>query len=202
MELFTAHRQWSKRPADERFETVKALYEATKAYAKIAAEKVVSWSDIRLEASKDDIFITGKAKVPAMLTHWAFGQLCQRVEAPASYLRDLPATLAVQNLNHGLANNVEQDKSDAAMLFHRNGNLLLRAIMTERYERIWNYEVAERLLALEDTGWEPARPDIRQSLGDFPALYASGHDMFAFMRKQSAIVREPGNPDGLQRGVI
>jgi len=54
----------------------------------------------------------------------------------------------------------------------------------------------------EARGWEPARPDIRTSADDFPALYASDHDMFAFIRNSSARVAEPGNPTGLQRGVI
>lgn len=33
-------------------------------------------------------------------------------------------------------------------------------------------------------------------------MYASDHDLFAFVRNNSAVVREPGNPDGLQRGII
>jgi hypothetical protein len=161
------------------------------------------------------------------------------VGAPASYLRELPATLACQNLNHGLAKYA--DRSDIAnLLFHNNAGLLLRAFTSDEYARIWNYEVAERLLQLEAQGWTPARPDKRFDGGDpticqtcngtgtapalpgpltspclpapcstckgtgkaLPALYASDHDMFAFVRNDTAIVREPGNPDGLQRGVI
>ena len=121
------------------------------------------------------------------------------------------------------------DDSTSKLLFHSNGSLLLRAITGEDYARIWNYEVAERLLHLESQGWTPAKPDLRFDGGDIascqacggtgnqeagkcvqckgtgqalPALYASDHDMFAFVRNNSIRISEPGNPDGLQRGVI
>ena len=201
MELFHANKQWATRPADERFPSIQALYDATKAYSLSAKENKVPVSAIRTEAINGDVQLVGRAGNPATLTHWSFGQLAQRINAPASYLRDLPATLACQNINHGLAK--YSDKADSAnLLFHSNGGLLLRAFTSDSYERIWNHEVAERLLSLESQGWTPALPDIRKSLGDFPALYASDHDMFAFVRNNTAIIREPGNPDGLQRGVI
>lgn len=229
MELFKATRQWSTRPSDERFDSLESLYGATKAYAEVAREAYVPWGNMRTEAIDGDVQLVGKTGVPAKLTHWAFGQLCQRVEAPASYLRDLPATLAVQNINHGLAKRGNGD--NAALMFHQNGDLLLRSCTSERYSRIWNYEICKRLLDLQNLGWTPAKPDKRFDGGNIaecqvcngtgrslnagelcatckgtgqalPALYASDHDMFAFVRNNSAIIREPGNPDGLQRGVI
>lgn len=201
MELFKAHRQWASRPADERFPSLQDLYSACKGYASQAVEKVANVAELRVEAVNEDVQLVGRQGVPSLLTHWAFGQLSARVGAPASYLRELPATLASQNLNHGLK--AYADKSDtASLLFHQNGGVLLRAFTSEQYSRIWNWEVAERLLRLQAYGWEPARPDIRQETGDFPALYASDHDMFAFIRNSTARIAEPGNPDGLQRGVI
>lgn len=201
MELFKAHKQWASRPQDERFESLQALYDATKAYAGQALERQANVSDLRTEAIDGDVQLVGRQGVPAKLTHWSFGQLAARVGAPASYLRDLPATLAVQNLNHGLKEYGDKAET-ASLMFHSNGSLLLRAFTSDKYSRIWNWEVAERLLSLQTYGWEPARPDIRVEMGDFPALYASDHDMFAFIRNRSVVVREPGNPDGLQRGVI
>lgn len=103
MELFKAHRQWSTRPDDERFETIEALYEATKHYGESAREKSVEFGELRTEAVDGDVQLVGKAGVPAKFTNWAFGQVCARLGAPASYLRELPATLACQNLNHGLS---------------------------------------------------------------------------------------------------
>ena len=85
MELFKANAQWSTRPADERFTSLQGLYDATKAYADVAKEKDVDWQDLRTEAQDGDVQLVGRAGVPAKLTHWAFGQLCARVEAPAKF---------------------------------------------------------------------------------------------------------------------
>lgn len=232
MELFKASNQWSTRPADERFGSIRDLYTQCKAYRDTAGEKDVPFADIRVEASEGNVVLMGKAGVPARLTHWAFGQLASHVGAPASYLRDLPATLAVQNLNHGLARRVKDQAGSAVskLLFHTNGSLLLRAITSEQYSRIWNYEIAERLLEMEGRGWEGAKPTMawgadpdvcilcqgsgrgraggngcvqcRGTGKAQPALYASDHDMFAFVINKQAMVEDPVNHTPLYRGMI
>ena len=157
MELFHAHNQWATRPADERFRTIKELYDVCKEYARSAGEKTVPVASIRTEAIDGNVQLVGRENHPALLTHWAFGQLSARIGAPASYLRELPATLACQNLNYGLARYA--DKTDSAnLLFHQNDGLLLRAFTSSEYARIWNWEVAERLLSLESQGWSPLDP--------------------------------------------
>lgn len=200
MELFKAHQQWSNRPEDERFTSLQDLYSACKGYAETAKEAKRPYVDLRTEAINGDVQLVGRQGLPAKLTHWAFGQLAARIGAPASYLRDLPATLAVQNLNHGLARlkDVANERM-ASMLFHSNGSLLLRAITSDKYARIWNWEIAERLLDLN--GWEPARPDIRV-IDDRLPLYASDHDMFVFLRSTDRYVKESGADLPLWRGVI
>lgn len=225
MELFKATSQWSTRPADQRFKTLESLYQATHEYRVQAATAKASWDSLRVEADGKEVKLTGKTGVPAQLTHWAFGQLCSKVQAPASYLRDLPATLAAQNLNHGLAR--KADATEAQLMFHRNGSLLLRAVTSDQYRRIWNSEIAERLVGMQQFGWQPAKPTTHwgsESVGkcimcsgtgndgkcmycagtgeEYPALYASDHDMFAFLYNLQYVVREPGNSDGLKRGII
>lgn len=208
MELFKAHEQWATRPVDERFPSIQALYEATLAYAKTSAEREVPFEALRAHAvDNHNVALMGKAGNPALLTHWAFGQLANRVGAPAEYLRTLPPALAADNLNHGLvARRVEtgsRASGTANLLFHSNGSLLCRAITTDRYTRIWNHEVAERLLEWETDGWAPARPTIR-SLGenDTLPLYASDHDMFVFLSRSDLAIAEPGQDGALYRGVI
>lgn len=175
--------------------------------------------------------LTGKARIPARLSHWAFGQLCSLVGAPANYLRDLPATLTCQNLNYGLAERMRStaNQTIANLMFHSNGGLLLRSIMTDAYARIWNWEITERLLDMQGRGWEPAKPDKRFDGGDpaqcqvcdgtgsregeacatckgtgraFPALYASDHDMFAFLRNSTLTVAEKGSDFAMYKGVM
>lgn len=204
MEIFKANRQWSTRPEDEKFDSLEAMRAACFGYYSTARESTTPYASLRVEAIDGEVMITGNSGAQASLTNYAFGQLSARVGAPASYLRTLPATLAAQNINHGIKNRVDDangDADNAKLLLHQNGSLLLRAITSEKYARIWNFEVLDRIIPLQASGWEPARPDIRV-IDDRPALYASDHDMFAFIRNRSVIVREPGNPDGLQRGVI
>lgn len=208
MEIFKANRQWSNRPDDERFTSIQQLHDVTHHYFESAKEK----NDVRVDSLRvevvdnGDLGLVGKGAIPAKLTNWAFGQLASRVGAPASYLRTLPATLAAQNLNHGLAQRVK-DAGDAVvnLLFHLNGGFILRALTSNKYERIWNHEVAERLLDLESQGWQPARPDFGGLDDNDPrtfSLYASDHDLFAFLRFPNRTINEPGNPDGLQRGLL
>jgi len=207
MELFHANKQWATRPDDERFSSLQALYDACKGYADTARERNdVRVDSLRVENVNGDVQLIGRGGLPAKLTHWAFGQLCARIGAPASYLRELPATLAAQNINHGLAAKV-QDAKDAIvnLLFHLNDGLLLRALTSDKYARIWNWEIADRLLGLQAQGWDAARPTIRVDLdskGVRLPLYASDHDMFAFVTHNERTINEPGNPDGLRRGLI
>lgn len=208
MELFKASNQWAQRPDDERFSTLQELHEAVSSYRASAREATVPFNTLRTEARGGEIVLIGKANTPARLTNWAFGQVALSVGAPANYLRSLPATLAANNLNHGLSKT--DDRTDRSLLLHTNGDLLARAITSERYTRIWNSDITSRLLAMPDQGWQvpPARPvrdgqrgtriateaDVLRgagfglsiNVGDqiAPAgLYASDHDLFVFMVK-------------------
>ena len=159
MELFKASRQWKERPADERFWSVSELYDICKASADASVTSSVRYGDLRAEAQDGEIVLLGKENVPAKVSNYAFGQLAARVKAPAEYLRRLPTTLAVQNLNHGLKE--QRDPSDVAkLLLHKNGGFLARCLTGQHYQRIWNYEIASSLKALESKGWRtpPARP--------------------------------------------
>lgn len=225
MELFKASNQWANRPDDERFGSLEDLHAAVSSYRASAASAVVPFDSLRTEARDGEVLLVGKTNQPARLTNWSFKQLSGAVGAPASYLQTLPATLAVQNLNHALAKTTDRTPRD--VLFHKNGDLLTRALTSEKYTRIWNSDITSRLLRLPEQGWRvpPARPvrpgqrgtriatqDDVLSGGKFglsinvgdeiaPAgLYASDHDMFAFMVNNERRISEPGNPDGLARG--
>ena len=225
MELFKASAQWAKRPDDERFSSLEDLHTVTKGYADIAKTSTVPYSSLRTEVVDGDVKLAGKTGIFAKLTHWSFGQLSRIAEAPADYLRELPATLAVQNLNHGLKE--KSSPTQAHLMFHQNGELVLRSATSDRYDRIWNHEVISRLIPLQADGWRtpPARPALIGQKGARPAaladislrpgtsglavklgdmiapsgLYASDHDMFAFLVNENYIIND-GTPEGLARG--
>jgi len=207
MELFEAHHQWATRPADQRFNSLDEMFDATHAYASQAAEAVMPWDRLNVETDGDDLAIVGPSGTPAKLTHYSFGQLASRAEAPASYLRGLPAGLAAENIRHGLAS--KGSDSQAQLLLHRNGDLVLRAITGDAYTRIWNHEIIDRLRdvsgpfglvpARQTMTWDgsPLPPEEQRA----PALYASDHDMFVFLMTPDRPITDPtGQP--LFRGVI
>lgn len=229
MNLFNASRQWAERPADERFASLETLHKATKEYYNTAVEATVPYSQLRTENMDGDVVLVGKKNAPAKFTHWSFGQLANRVGAPAEYLRNLPATLAVQNLNHGLKVRSENESlGDAQLMFHKNGGMLLRSLTSERYSRFWNYEIAERLIGSKRYGWKvpPARPafanqpgtrhatkedvlndpdfNLSVKVGDLIApagIYASDHDMFVILVNPNVRISD-GSDQGLSRFVM
>ena len=224
MELFKASKQWAERPADQRFWDLEEMAKVTSQYADSAVEATVKFGEVRVEALDGEVKVVGRKGIPARLTHWSFSQLCQRADAPPSYLRELPATLAAQNLNHGLAKGggVEETK----LLFHKNGDFVLRAANGPGYSRIWNADIIDKLITTLPSGWRvpPARPagvanertrvatsaDVLRlqksglsiKVGDpiAPAgLYASDHDMFAFLVNEDRTI-DDGTGHGLGRG--
>lgn len=208
MQLFHAHNQWATRPADENFLSLESMYEATLNYARSAVEATVPWSSLRAQASGSELLVIGDTGAHARLTNYALGQLARKVEAPAQYLRSLAPTLAAQCLNYGLARADVAGGSDAQLLFHRNGDMLLRAATSEKYKRLWNYEVIGRLMEFcAARGLEPAHATFNwngSDIGDVAklqkSLYASDHDMFAFVMGTRTITDPVGQT--LREGYI
>jgi hypothetical protein len=133
-------------------------------------------------------------QAPVSLSHWAFGQLAKRAEAPAGFMRTLPAKLAVDVLQDRMA---AQAVEPIQTLLRRNGTWQARALTTETYTRVWNADVTARLLKLEERGpWQPAPAAFDGSRG----LYLSDHDMFAFMVDNDRRIFEHGPGGGLSRG--
>ena len=230
MELFKASNQWAQRPSDERFSSLEDLYNRCSEYRIQAKEKTVDFGDLRVNADRGEVVITGKQNLPARMTHWAFGQLCTKLGAPGSYMRELPATLAAQNINYGLAKGLYKENGDekqASLLLHRDmDDVMLSAITSPKYSRIWNSQVVTEIQALTDFGWRvpPARPAFGKAVGARPAtaadvlndsgfglsvnvgdmiapagLYASDHDLFIFMVNEKFRIND-GSADGLSRG--
>lgn len=206
--LYQASHQWATRPADERYPSIETMQLACKSYAQSARTVSVQAKELQLEPDGQDLRLLGKTGASAKLTHYAFGQLARLAGAPAEYLRGLSPTLAAENLRYGFR---ARDDRPLQLLLHTGGDLVTRAITTESYDRVWNFEIIERIVSsrMVAQGWRvpPARPafagqpgtrpatqaDILPNQADFglsirvgdpiaPAgLYASDHDMFMFL---------------------
>jgi hypothetical protein len=233
LNLYAAHHQWATRPADERFWGLDDLSAALTDKRGRSYERQTLIRSVRVDAvevpgcDSPDLSLMG-SRGPITLTHWAFGQLCGYADAPASYIRGLPAPLAAANLNHGL---VGYHGDGVQLLLHRNGeygsgDFTVRSLTTA-YSRLWNLDVVRALRPATELCWRvpPARPaaddprarpataaDILPDQGDFglsvrvgdpiaPAgVYAGDRDMFVFLVNPERVVDD--GVRGLMRGVF
>jgi hypothetical protein len=178
--LYEASNQWASRPPDERFWTISEAHQA--ALVSMDRSEEIDRTSGTLHMGVDpkipgEVFLVGPSGNPAKLTHAGFSRLCSYVTAPASYLRTLPETHAAACLEHGLTK--LNSGTSAKLLLHRDStnHPVLRDITSEKYSRIWTYEVTERLRRLEDEqGWKlpPARP---AHIGDPRARPATESDV-------------------------
>ncbi|GEM72699.1 hypothetical protein SAQ01S_24650 [Sphingomonas aquatilis NBRC 16722] len=211
--------EWFSRPDDERFLSLSSLHAAVKSRAERATARTVETRDVKVEASRDDaerltLLVPGRDE-PVMPTHWSFGQLCSLVGAPAGYLRQLPASLAGINMQHGLlSHRAELMKT----LETDDGRIELRAVTGPDYGRIWDHELVAAVMKIAgdgtgDTRWKvPGLLDwstmthnpFVEVTKDTTTLYASDRDVFLFLVDDAHPIeagRLPnGDPDLFFRG--
>lgn len=178
--LYQAHRQWVKRPRDERFASLDELLRVTSARKQAAHESHSEVRDLSLIIEGDN-FAINHQQPRAYLTHWSFGQLCRAAGAPAEYLRKLPIQLVSTCLEYGIKRSNEKCK---LLLSEQSGTSparQLRALTGPQYGRIWDAEVVGEIIeATRDSGWRV--PEARRSYGSENAgLYASDRDVFVFL---------------------
>lgn len=224
--LVTAARQWQDRPADERFWILEDMFRKCSQYKAQSATKTLALNQCEVVATEDNNLVLLGRKGAAEFEHYSFSQFANLCEAPASYLRKLPAPVAAECLNYGLHNLT----GEQTLMFRQNGGLHLRCVTSDKYARIWDAEVVEMALALEENrGWRtpPARPcglenvPVRKATQDdvlkvsahaslgvkvgddiSPAgLYASDHDCFIFQVNEDIAI-DGGNGEQLYRGVF
>ncbi|PKO18725.1 hypothetical protein CVU37_04885 [candidate division BRC1 bacterium HGW-BRC1-1] len=156
-------RQWASRPASERFWTIEDLRDHTKGIFDESAEIILPnrLLSVQAVAPSDNPDDPGNVLLrahsgPAQFNHWSFGQFCNRLQAPAQYLRTLPAERAADLLNFELGRHAD----DTAMLWLHGGESdTALAITSEKYGRIPYVKVCDALLSLPSE-WRvpPARP--------------------------------------------
>jgi hypothetical protein len=176
-----------------------SLHAKASAARAFSAAAEVPTRNLRAIADNGEVLLEGKNGVRVGTTNWAFNQVSRLAGAPAGYLGDLPAELAADCLNHGLAS---VDSTDKASLFldssavQTGGLWKLRAVTSDRYERLFNSEITERLCELEARGpFQPAPAAFDGSRG----LYMGDRDLFCFMVDNNRRIFEK-QEGGLSRG--
>jgi len=173
MNIMRASNQWANRPADERYESLQAMFAAAQAVKAAGVEKPFAINRLKAVVEGGELLLegcnaAGQTKRSSM-THFSFGQLARFVvpEDSASpnveHLRRLPAHLAAEVINHDLTRCDRMTKA----LYHSDVNDIkagllpvARAFNTPKYGRFWNADAIADLLPLQAKGWRvpPARP--------------------------------------------
>lgn len=188
--------EWFSRPADERYLSLSELFEAVQIRTERSRTRTVESAAIRVEANRNDAehlaLVLPGSDIPIAPTHWSFGQLASLVGAPATYLRQLPASLAGINLQYGLTSHrAEQVKT----LEIEDDRVELHAVTGPDYGRIFDRELVAAVQRIAgngtgDTRWKVPgvldwstriynpQADITK---DTTTLYASDRDVFLFL---------------------
>lgn len=201
--LMSASHQWASRPVDQTFWGLHDMADAARKLKEQSRERTTDAASIRAVAHKPaghdspELFITGsKGDTMFGLTHWSGGQLCRYADAPADYIRGLPADLAAANINHGLAR-YHGDKAQLMLAQGDDGAYALRS-MTSDYSRLWNVDIIEALKPALDAGWmvpparpSPSRDDPRARLAT-PEDIVPGQDSFGLAVKAGDLIAPAG----------
>jgi hypothetical protein len=188
--------EWSSRPDDERYLSLTELYDSVRSRADRARTRVVESRAIRVEAARDNaerlsLIVPGQDE-PLAPTHWSFGQLCSLVGVPASYVRQVPASLAAINLQYGM---LSHRAETVKLLEMEQDRVELRAATGPDYGRIWDHELIAAVMRIAGNGTGDTRWKVPGTLDwgsmmhnpyvdvtkDTTTLYASDRDVFLFL---------------------
>lgn len=177
MNLFEGHQQWRSRPKDERYWNLDDLHAATleRRQASVASTIDLSRLNWAVVPETNDVALQSENGTQIIPSHWAFGQLAGLLDAPARWLRAIPADLAKQNLDYAVQN---APREQMHMLWSQTHNLA-RCFTSMDYSRLWDEEFVSIIQRLTGGGWKrpPAITDDKYPSG----LYAGDRNVFMFL---------------------
>lgn len=199
-----AQKQYFSRPADQRFASLDDLYTSVKSRNMRAIEIESDIVDVSAHMGADGGVVFKAKENNLTPTHFAFGQTCNLIGAPAKYLRTLAAQgseeLVVQNLNHGFRKAeregfkflaVDEPSGDASTLYAAN---------SPTYGRIWDSDVVDATRQVIDAQNGAFYSPLAWGK-QFRALFASQQDLFMYFIDGGSIVDGGGSRDQLNRGI-
>jgi hypothetical protein len=209
-----AQSQWYARPADQKYASLDALLAYVSERRDLTSQYDTDVRDLDFvlgtsPTGKDAdraivtraLVQTGKVQRTIAMdpTHYAFGQLCSSLSAPAGYFREQLSErpdLVVAALNHGA--NKHATEGVKLMTVDRGETPRLAAVTSQSYGRIWDADVAlaaQRILASNPAFYAPLDWGREKR-----ALFASDRDVFMFFIDGGSIVDGGGDRDQLHRG--
>lgn len=153
MELMQASREWSSRPADERFVSLYTMQERAQQLRDNSQGIVITNRHFQAMPAPGNersglILAHKRDEWRAAPTHHAFGQLAALAGAPAGYLRKLDPALAADCLNYGM---MRRDVEEIGLLMTLDRDaaqphIQSRAATGPNYGRVWNSEIVDTLV--------------------------------------------------------
>ncbi|GAB7002504.1 DUF932 domain-containing protein [Bradyrhizobium viridifuturi] len=224
--IMDASMNWMRRPADERFLSLRDMWRHARSQSLVSREKVVAVKNVELLTpevqTRDDFnklrvgLNVGDGFESFNFSHWSFGQLSQLAGAPPSYLRTLPSPIVADAVMYGLRNN----RSNPEAKFYTSDKQLLAATGPD-YGRIPNHEVIEAVGKIAGDGvsndaawrvpgmmsWSTMMYDpFHPVTTDTTTLFMSDRDMFIFLTDPHRPIvvgkTKDGMDDVMYRGFI
>lgn len=210
--------QWFSRPDDQRFLTLDDLQASLEERRSRSVSQIINTRDLRARANMEDentlwLELGDKRLDP---THYSFGQLCARISAPASNLRnDVPAPVAAIYLQARLSRTPHEHLGMLELNGRDQPKIEMRALTGPKYGRVYDAEVVDVVKRVLDDGtwkvpgqidwsngtYDPNRPVTKQST----TLFASDRDVFIFLCRDQYPIEvgklADGSPDYLFPGV-
>jgi len=182
------------RPPDERIETVSSLLQQTKRNMENSQRLAIDLSKCSLHAQADRLMLESSNGNKAFLTQFSYRQLCDKLQAPASFLDSLNNPyLAADIINQTIQNQQQHgDLTGSALIRQKGRNLVLSGLNSTQYAQVWDHNLYSMVSQCTDSGWELAHEC---------AAYLSDHNSFAFFINPNKVI-DDGSKDGLIRGFI
>lgn len=205
--IMTASTQWATRPADERFTNLTDLLAHVIERRARSVPRVVSNRHIQVRPVEEDakrkslaVTVNGQVSVP---THWAFNQLAGLVNAPAGYLRGLPADIVADCLNYGYQKRGVEEVGTMLVCDPTGGVSELACATGPNYGRIWNEEVIAKIVDRFGNGID-GKFTVPGEFGKpvnvtnaNTTLYASDRDCFVFLADEKNRIGVPNRRGGM-----
>lgn len=198
-----AQHEYYARAKDESFVDVAAVLANASADKLRCGSKDLALQSLRAVATPTGVRLQGPRLdvPPAAFNNWSWSQLNREIGAPSAYTAGLPAELAADCLNHGIAN---VDTAPRRLFFRRgdDGTLTLRSLTSTSYGRLYDADiiaavarVAERTGLTSPPVWE----------GGTGGAYRGERDTFIILTSGGSIVTDPSARNGngaMYRGLI
>lgn len=197
---YDAANQFANRPADESFGTLAGFLAHLRTEKDQSREYTRAIKDLKFNPHADgSVVLTNPLGQSARLTHWSFSQMARLINAPAGYLRSLPADITAAAGNYGISKIARQDVKLLARATKTDegtpGEPIIRAVTSTGYSRVWSADLYADLvdhLAPQGFDLPPVWKHLDKHGTGKAGAYAGDRDAFLILALgESSIVNDP-----------